>query len=416
MLGALGSLEWTRPAGLLALALPVLLLLLHRARSRPPSVATGTLGLWRDLEGTARRADRRLRRAVPPRLWLLCASLTLGAAALGGPRLPAPPAARTWSVVVDRSPSMYLSSDGSTRLALALDRARALLEMGRAGGDALEWESFFGGEHHVHAGDAPPAAWLTEPRAPAAEPAWETLDAPGRLWVTDALPEPAPRFAGWAASGGEAVPGPVGRTREGVVVFDGEGLTTRPAQTAPPILVLTGPLPGEVTELARLWAAERGLDVADGPTPGALLDLRGVSEGPVSTVPVGRDGWSARAVARAAPLADGRGPLVPWLADEARRVAFGPGRVVCAIEGLDELTGDPAAFAVSWAELLDAACGPPAGCVPTAERRAAGTGGAAEPAAPEPAPIEGRPPLPVDAWLAVGALLAALVALWPPLP
>ncbi len=413
MFDALTNLEWTRPAGLAALVLPVLLLLTHRARSRPMARATGTLGLWRDLGGLPRRDDERLRRSVPPRLWLLCAALTLGAMALAGPRQGREPAGRSWTVIVDRSPSMYLMHGERTRIERALDLVGAAFATLLAPGDEVEWVEFVDGERRAHGGVDAPRAWLDAPVVARPAPSWKGLDASGLFWLSDGRPDPEPTRAGWVAAGGPAVPGRVGLTRAGEVTWDGERLLTGPASGAPPTLAVVPPLAREVRDLAILWAQERGLAVTDRVLASTLLELRGVAGTASPGVRVGRDGWGARALALEAPLTDARGPLAAWLADDLRRVVFGPGRVVCALQAFELLTGDAAAFAVSWSALLDRACLPPAGCVPIAERRGAGPPGSAFPLAPAPSRrvLEAR--LPIDAWLAVCALLAAVCALWP---
>ena len=47
------GLEWARPLGLWALLFPVLVLIASRMRSSPPSRATGTLPLWREVSALA---------------------------------------------------------------------------------------------------------------------------------------------------------------------------------------------------------------------------------------------------------------------------------------------------------------------------------------------------------------------------
>ena len=88
-----------------------------------------------------------------------------------------------------------------------------------------------------------------------------------------------------------------------------------------------------------------------------------------------RDGWSAAIeIAGAAPDSDADGELEAWLAESSGRrlLSSGPGRVHCPWVSMQDPTGDPAAFAVSWASLFDRASLPPAGVVALAERASAG--------------------------------------------
>jgi len=424
------GLEWTRPAGAAALALPLLVWLLHRARARPPEVATGTLALWRALCAQGVKRAERTRRAVPPRLWLLIAGLALGALALAGPRQPPRAAARTWRLVVDRSPSMYLPvgvDGGATRLRRALDSALELLAGERAAGDELLWICAGEAAAEERAGERPPADWLVAPRAPRAEPQWELHDRPGTLWITDRAPAVARAQAGLCASGGGAQGGLVARTRDEAIEWDGERLAAVAARAPRPRVVLAPALPVELRELGAIWAAERGLDVAgvvevvdvvDGEASDVVL--RGLAPSAAEAAQaapfaLGRDGWSAagRAAAAGAPVLDGQGPLETWLAGGRPLVTFAAGRLHCAILSFERLEGDPAAFALSWAGLLDRACLPPPGAVSVAERSAAGPALSAAPMGPPPPSGSQRPPLALAAWLALAALLLSAAALAP---
>ena len=188
-----------------------------------------------------------------------------------------------------------------------------------------------------------------------------------------------------------------------------------------------------LARLLRAWAPEQGLEPADAPAPGAAVALR--VEGPAPGGPphaeatAGRDGWSApgRFDPRGARLDLGgegdRGSAEwrTWLAaapgpgaDPVPLVAWAPGRVRVAWSELEEPVGDPAAFAVSWADLLERACLPVPGAVPLEHRLGAGEARLEPPREPPPArPPEGARagPVPLDAWLAALAAAAALAAL-----
>ena len=86
-----------RPAGLAALALPLLLLLWARRPTAPLRVATGTLELWRSTTDGAPPRSASGARRVPPRIWLLAAALAAGALAVAGPRRSVPPPQVTWT-------------------------------------------------------------------------------------------------------------------------------------------------------------------------------------------------------------------------------------------------------------------------------------------------------------------------------
>ena len=127
---ALLGLEWVRPLGFLALLAPLLLFLFLR-RPRPPRTeATGTLDLWRRVEGEELSTSTQTRRGLSWRSWLLCAALGLASLAIAGPRRERAPHTERWSVIVDRSASMYLPrapEESATRYELALEEALSIL-------------------------------------------------------------------------------------------------------------------------------------------------------------------------------------------------------------------------------------------------------------------------------------------------
>lgn len=420
---ALGAIQWTRPLGLLALVLPLVVLLASLRRERPEPVVTGTFALWARLASAA--GGERSRRRVPPARWLMIAALALGAVALGGPREPRSAAVRRLRVLVDRSPSMYLPCTGAedderamTRLASALARLDVWLAE-QPSGIELEWCDAAEPARVVARG-ALPDAWRRPParvRCEGPEP-WAGQDRRGVLWLTDQAPV-EPRHAGLCASGGAPVPGPVAWTDTEELSWDGATLVRRPLPGERSVAI-RGELPTWLRAFVLAWAAERGLrptEAAAGATDGTalLLEVRAVAAGPEQFVRAARDGWWIEGEARAAPLLD-EVPCRRWLdAGELPVVTYAPGRVWIGLAGEELPGGDPAAFAVSWSDLLDGACVAPAEVVALDERRSAGPARFGPPVVMQ----EGGPgslaaEIPLEALLAGAAFVLAVAALLAP--
>lgn len=421
---ALLGFEWARPLGLLALLLPLALALLLRRRERPRSVATGTLAIW-EAVGEERRAEStRTRRGLPPRARVLCVALALGALAIAGPRREAPPLGGRWRVVVDRSPSMYLPLEvggRKTRYEEAL--AVGLAELAAGGNASWDRDWITPGEE-AHRGPKPPAAWSAPPRWVREEPRWEGWCGPGFLWLTDLVPEVPREGASLVASGGAAAPGLVAHLGGRELLWDGARLVEGSSAPAGRVGVRAEP-PAVLRKLLEIWAGERGLELAAGVSledREVRLVLSGTPGPGGARMRAGRDGWGieGRIVGDGAPLEDAWGPLETWLTspDGARRlVGCGPGRVQVALADLGPPAGDPALFAVSWAELFDRTALGPRGAVSVRERAAAG----------EPGRIPGEPPVEeagvvdnqgvsIEAWLALAALALAALAWFSQLP
>jgi hypothetical protein len=339
----LAGVEWTRTWGFGALALPIAVWLLARRPDRPVAVATGTLALWERVRAARPSASPRARSRVPPAVWLLIASLTLGALALAGPRSPErrPVALR---VLVDASPSMGLSLGSGTRRDRALELARQWIDTQVPRGSTATWID--------HPGSFGPID-----------------DREGVLWVTDRAPDDPPKLAGCVASGGEAVPGPIavdGATRYD---WDGERIVEVPGGAPSRRLVVDGTLPAPIAGVLGAWAEARGAVLDSGAGTAASLTIRTVPRADARELEVARDGWKSRASAAGTVRAG-----TTWLADGAggALVAFDRGRIENALVAMREPEGDPAAFAVSWARLLDEVVLPPPGVVELGERRAVG--------------------------------------------
>ena len=429
-LEGLFGLGWARPAGAWAFALPVALWLLSRWRARPPSIATGTLALWKEVAGPDPRRAARRRPGTPPATRWTVAALVLGALALSGPRQRGAELPRVWTLVVDHRPSTALPvrarADGEPRLRVALALALEWLEERLGPRDRVRWISPVRAEVELPPAERPAEPWLAHPAWFAAPPRWALADEPGTLWVTDVAPELAPLQAGLFASGAEPIPGAIAALGTTRLDWDGERVVRFENGLEPRALELragTAPLPAALRALATLWARERGLLVSDEPHPRTALVLAAAGDTQREVaVRAGRDGWSFEGRAAAggiAPLAS-PAPQELWLAG---RLADGrtidlvrtePGRVRVAWRELDEETGDPAALAVSWSRLFEAWALPPPGVVPLAERERSG---AAVTRAPQPAPPvwtvggEKRRGQGLDAWLASGAALLGAVAL-----
>jgi hypothetical protein len=129
---------------------------------------------------------------------------------------------------------------------------------------------------------------------------------------------------------------------------------------------------------------------------------------------VGRDGWRARAAfpAFGAPAPRDGLPWEPWLSAPggAVLVRAAPGRVEVALDELVLEPGDPALFAVSWAELFDRALLPHPGVVALADRAAAGPPSQRAPLLPAAPAGSGLARAALDAWLAGLCALCALLA------
>lgn len=369
----MSGLEWTRPLGLLALALPIAVLLASRLLARPAEIATGTLDVWKRVLAARPRDATRSRLRIPPAVWLLAVGLALGALALAGPRRPTS-ASRELRVLVDRSPSMGLPLGTGTRRDRAVAMARAWIGE-NAPGASVEWlerRDSFGPED----------------------------DRAETLWVTDAAPRPPPQRAGFVASGGDAVPGAIavdGTTR---FDWDGDRIVEVPGAAPKRRVGVSGALPKPIADVLAAWAEARGAIVGEG---GDSLVLATSGSGPRRDVQVARDGWSARAVAAGAPSA-----LATWLEDAEHRalVSYAPGRIESSIVSMSDPEGDPAAFAVSWARLFDDAVLAPPGVVELGERRGAGK----EAIVPPKLDATDRGFSAWEAWLACAAAGAALIA------
>jgi hypothetical protein len=134
------------------------------------------------------------------------------------------------------------------------------------------------------------------------------------------------------------------------------------------------------------------------------LELAFTSDGAPREIEAGRDGWTASGSAVAVSATNGTSA---WLStsidgEPIDVVRWRAGRVEIGWRSMDEPRGDAAAFAVSWAQLFDAALLPQRGVVALDERRSAG---AASQRAPE------RPVGAQSGATRAAAVLTALAAL-----
>jgi len=390
------GIRFLAPGFLALLALPLAALWLGARGGAVLALVTGTLESWRAAERN-RPAQERRRRRLPPALVCLATALVFAALALARPERVSATAPRRITLVVDRSPSMYLVEQGRTRLERALEPLRkwAATEL-RAGDELVRIDDDQPLGRSLGADQFPPS--------PAA-PDWARYDRSDALWVSDRF-DALPRYAGFSASGGGAVPGPI--ARDGTARLDWDGahvVRVEGAFKAAELACCVDPsLPELLRELARLWAEQRTLSVHDTPSQSDLIAFQLVRAGESRPADLARDGWSAHGRV-GAPLAAAVGETT-WLAADGPCVLAAPGLVRCSIVALEEPSGDPAAFAVSWGALFDSVLRDPAGIVPLGERTPRG-----QPAwrAPQGSTAGGRgDERPLGAWC---ALLAALLAL-----
>lgn len=398
-----------RPVGLAALALPLLLLLWARRPTAPLRVATGALELWRSTtDGDPPRTASGARR-IPPRTWLLAASLVAGAVAVAGPRRSVPPPQVSWTLELDRSPSMYLpvaAGAAQTRYDLALERALEELERLDAGPEERRWTSSAGESAR---GATPPRAWAVAPAVAAPELSAGRGD---RIPISDRLDPEGLSVTGGVASGGAAVPGIVADSGGRRVLWNGAALVDGGPSPSRRVRVDAG-IAAELRELVELWCAERGLSVLDDGGEVALW-IEVPPSADERSVRVLAEGWGLRGRARVA-AADGD---AAWSALDGTPVAWssGPGRLGVALTQVEAFEGGSAALALDWARWLDAHLLPAADVVPFAERQAAGaarTWSFRTPAA-EAGTTQVADAVPAPAaWLSLAALALALAALAP---
>ena len=417
---------WSRPAGLAALLLPVLLLLLARIRTKPPDVPTGTFALWQRIAAALPSEARSHRPRIPLTTWILALALLSGALALAGPRFEAPAGPRTWTVIVDRSPSTSLpwvapgakpvGEQGETRLARALDAARSWLSDHAGAADRLRWVSPGREDLVTGRGGVPSPDWLAVGQSGA--PRLAGLDRPGAMLVTDRTPVPKPAVAGWFAGGGGAVPGPVAADAEGLLVWDGDAVIRRPDVDSGGRVVLDDreELPREMRDVIAAWAAGRRIALAEGAVDGRLVVTSAAPSSEIGRAEVGRDGWRAEAqYGVGEELPDAERAWTRWLEapDGSVLIWSAPGRIHTSLFDLAAAPGDPAIFALSWARLLDQAMLPHALVVPLEDRTQAGAASTREPETPPEEPIKAASVtrMALDAWLAGLAAFLALVAL-----
>jgi len=384
------NVEWTRPVGFWALALPALLVLLSLRRAKPNPLHLGTLRLWRDLAGEGDGA--RIRWRLPLSRVLLVAGLSAGALALAGPRPGEPDQQSTWHVIVDTRPAMFLehttegglASGRGTRLAVALGTLDQLLHA-QATRPKLLWSRRLSGVTRLDrlAADQVPDDFLVAAPGGYERRSWSALDEPNTLWLSDRLPPgPAPQYAGYVLSGGGPVAGAVASVGDRSLVLSGGQIVEGRALARRAVYVDPG-VPKRLALFARIWSEQRGFDVLDVDTGADRLALRllatAIAEPSAVPCTFGRDGWQARA--QVSELRDDPSPEARWSTwlsgqvngREQRLVTWQPGRVRLAFrEPFEESSVDPGTFAVSWAELLDRALAPAPGILTSAERASAG--------------------------------------------
>ena len=338
-LGIIASgIVFERPWAAALYVLPLAVLLLSLRRDQPREVLIGTARFFPPDEATS--GSRTKRQLTPDRIAAI-AALVCAVTALLGPR-PAPAArgSDSFALLVDRSPSMYLEHDprsgrADRRIDVAIEAALAALEDHSIDVE-LVW---LDGGREIGTGPEPPDELLEPPRPGRDEPLFEAFDREGVLWVTDAPTGAWREHAGIALSGGEAVPGPVAVTPDGTRVWTADGRIIDAGSGAPrPRVRIAAGVEPLFVRFAELWARERDLEVtSEDSARDVELEIVPAPKSPSST------------------------------ALEAR-----PGRVEVSGAVRESALRDPAAFAVTWSERLDAAILPPEGVVSIDERREAG--------------------------------------------
>ncbi|MFT5284597.1 MAG: hypothetical protein ACI8TQ_000754 [Planctomycetota bacterium] len=447
---SLGGFEFAQPFVLAGLLLPLLLLLIAKSKVRPLQRATSSLRLWRRLNESQPIASASSRASIPPTLWLFTVALASAAMAASQPRMQRTSAGRTWQVVVDRSPSMFLNMlpahpyselnvlgepsridrdlcpvtppGSALRIEVALDAALVVLSDAWRAGDQLTYSSPGRVPFESDRLEAPPAQWLSPDLWPSARPEFDSFDAAGYLLVTDrALPI---QRANLFASGGAEATGLIGRRGNQQLLWRGgevlDELAVPPRFAIAPVSGL-----GAVGELFKVWCSTRGFELTHAPSavessqPALVLSPTSFNSVETRTVEVGREGWKLRVELRSNSTAfDSVQSLRNvWLTAAGQGlVSWRPGQIsiewaATSNAELGRPTGDPASFALSWSKLFDEAVLPEPRSASLVERQAAGNRSYSKVltnAASEANPHSMR----FDIWLAIIAASFAFLGAW----
>ena len=355
-------------------------LLWWRLRRVAPAPAewTGALAIWKRVPLTEEQSGSRARerRAIPWSVRAALCALSLGCLALADPvKHTALLGRQTWTLVLDRSPSMFLpldtSADSRTRIATAVEQASRLCERSGVPAQAREWAVYDQDGVRTSRSALPPQEWLSPDWGHAAATPWPSLDAPGTLWISDCAPEVEPLFAGLLLTGAVPIPGPVADLGEDCWRFDGERLTRAAWESERAGVQLGAGLPADIATLATLWARSRGLSIVASGRPASLKLTCVPVAGPLLEGRLVRGTWAVRATASAPPQGEDLRPWASFEASEGMRftgVSWRPGEVLLAVADFDGASADPATVALDWIELFEEACRPDASVVALALR------------------------------------------------
>ncbi len=356
----LGPLAFGAPWALALLPVPLVLAWWLARAAGAREQPTGSVELWREAVRDAPQSARRAWR-WPARTVAAVAALLFAVLALAQPvHVPAPSAVK-WVAIVDASASMGGGDGVDPSIAVqAVERAERMLDRVSRQGDSIEWR-LVSGDHVIRSTPEAPLDELTRKelaRRALARPAWRRFDEPGAIWVTCDAEGLAPTRAGLVA------PGLVPRTGE-FASWPGAALLWSPSdradvvpRTAPRVAMRAADGDSAVGRIVAAWARARGVEAVqdealDQESFELVVSL--AAESGDASARGARDGWTLSGAFGS--LAPTRWPSTVWLSDEtdsARAlVRVERGRVDCAFTAQHELAGDAAAFAVSWAELLD---------------------------------------------------------------
>ncbi|MDF1837595.1 MAG: hypothetical protein P1V35_07000 [Planctomycetota bacterium] len=411
----MSDLAWDRPFAVWLLPLLAVAWWLLVVARRPKPQFTGSHALWSVDEGKAAEGSKR--GFWPARFWELGA-MALALLALAGPSLKSKDQEVTWTVLVDRSASMYLdhgTEKGITRMDRALQRLR-------------DWD-LSGSTQFVDAGlldfgvfQQWPEAWKSAPRARRKPVAWSHWDRPNVLWMTDDANGLDPVHASLIASGGQYQPGPVALADQGILI-EGEG-GIRFDGDVPAMSVGGGDSwPQPWSGYAKLWCEDRGLIWSPNRVPGvfealhlALMEASHPGEALVFDLNMGA--YRMEGTCRPSPASRERlstdGKVSPWALEAvgARHelIASEPGLLRLGVVDWKPVQGDLAAFAMDFARILDGARVLPDFVVPSSERGAAMAREVRAGRFLEGPDGEKMTSSPWAPWLSVGALLCLLAS------